>query len=146
MKNKKFLYPKNHLRQLKNRKNKKTYLQWDENEYKDSPMNLKNKNLYTNIFKNNIDTIKENYNFINNKIPNEKREKPIKDIISYFKESNINKKIRSRAVEQLITKIFQISLNEKIISNIELSKIENKMQSKKKSEKKFSVKWNKHYR
>ena len=96
------------------------------NEYQNEPNNYINNKLQTKTLKQNNENLNENKDsYIKNATLIKTKENNFKNFINYFKESNLNNKMRSQSFDELINKMSKLSLYEKILTNIELSKIDN---------------------
>ena len=95
------------------------------NEYKISPNNYINNVIQSKILKSNENPNENKDSYIKNNTFIKNQEINFKNLVNYFKESNVNNKMRSQSFDELITKMSNLSLYEKILTNIELSKIDN---------------------
>ena len=93
------------------------------NEYKNEPNNNINNTLLTKKLKKNENLNENKDSYIKNENLIKTKESIFKNFINYFKESNVNYKERSQSFDELIDKFSNLSLYERLFTNIELSKI-----------------------
>ena len=100
------------------------------NEYQNEPNNYINNKLLTKTLKKNKNIYENKESYIKNQTLIKTKENNFENFISYFKESNVNYKVRSQSFDELINKMSKLSLYEKLFANIELSKIDKQSKNK----------------
>ena len=145
MKKKKFIYPKdtnlanNSIKKIyqKEKIKKRNYITMI-NQYNDKEDNFEKNQLNKKRYKKSTekDNEKINYNLIETQIETEHDK--FKKVDNAFKELVIKGKIKSKSVDQLITKMNLLCLNEKILKNLHLEQKGNK-ENKSKLKKTYNI-------